>query len=131
MKKDIETIADIKLLVNSFYEKVKADPVIGYIFNEVAKVDWEKHLPVMYNFWENAIFYTGGYTGNPMETHKCLNRLTPLRPEHFEQWNKLFAGTVDDLFSGEKATLAKQRALSISTVMKIKILDENKSSSLI
>ena len=40
MKKDIETRDDIELLVNSFYEKVKADPVIGHIFTDVFKVNW-------------------------------------------------------------------------------------------
>jgi hemoglobin len=125
MKKDIETKADIELLVNSFYDKVKVDPVIGYIFTDIAKVNWERHLPVMYTFWENALFYTGGYTGNPMELHKHLHRVMPLKAEHFRQWNKLFVSTVDLLFSGEKALLAKQRALSISNVIQIKILEED------
>ena len=124
MKRDIETRTDIESLVNSFYGKVKVDPVIGYIFTEVAKVNWEKHLPVMYGFWENALFYTGSYTGNPMDLHKRLHHVMPLKPEHFQQWNKLFTETVDELFAGEKAFLAKQRALSISTVMRIKILNE-------
>ena len=53
MKKDIENRTDIELLVRSFYDKVKIDDTIGYIFNDIAKVDWEKHLPVMYNFSED------------------------------------------------------------------------------
>jgi hemoglobin len=125
MKKDIATKADIELLVNSFYDKVKTDPVIGYIFTDIVKVNWQKHLPVMYTFWENALFYTGSYTGNPMELHKHLHRVMPLKVEHFRQWNKLFTATVDSLFSGEKALLAKQRAISISNVMQIKILEED------
>lgn len=124
MKKDIETKSDIELLVKTFYDTVKKDSVIGFIFTDVAKVNWEKHLPMMYGFWENTLFYTGNYSGNPMRVHKNLNHVTPLKPEYFDQWNKLFTDTVDDLFSGEKALLAKQRALSISTVMKIKILNE-------
>lgn len=122
MKKDIENRADIELLINGFYDKVKSDPVIGYIFNDVVKVNWEKHLPTMYNFWENTIFYTGNYEGNPMELHKHIDRLTPLNVEHFARWNKLFVQTVDEIFEGVNADLAKQRALSISTVMQMKIL---------
>ena len=121
MKKDIEAGKDIELLVNSFYEKVKLNPVIGYIFNDVMNVNWEKHLPVMYRFWENAIFYTGAYTGNPLMVHKHLNKLFPLTAEHFAEWNKLFSATVDELFEGEKANLAKQRAISISTVIQLEI----------
>ena len=124
MKKDIENRGDIELLVNSFYDKVRNDPVIGFIFNDIAKVNWERHLPVMYDFWENTLFYTGGYAGNPMETHRQLNQLIPLTAEHFQQWTRLFTSTVDELFTGEKALLAKQRALSISTLMQIKIIQK-------
>ena len=129
MKKDIENREDIVVLINTFYEKVKKDEVIGYIFNDVAKVNWEKHLPVMYDFWENVIFFTGSYTGNPMTAHKQLNQKTPLNTEHFQEWIKLFTKTVDELFEGDKAELTKQRAISIATVMQIKILHEHESIS--
>ena len=126
MKKDIENRADIETLVRAFYEKVKADDTIGYIFNDSAKVNWEKHFPVMFDFWENVLFYTGAYGGNPLVIHQHINRVVPLKAAHFNQWNKLFTQTVDELFEGNNALLAKQRALSISTVMQIKILKENK-----
>jgi len=122
MKKDIENRADIELLVRSFYDKVKADDTIGYIFNDIAKVNWEKHFPVMFDFWENVLFYTGSYEGNPMVIHQHINRVVPLTREHFGRWNELFVKTVDELFEGSNAMLAKQRALSIATVMQIKIL---------
>lgn len=125
VKKDIQTRKDIEILVAAFYEKVKADPVIGPIFTTIIKVNWEKHLPVMYNFWENTIFYTGTYSGNPMASHKRLHQLFPLNNEHFQRWVSLFTSTVDELFEGEKASLAKQQAISISTIMKIKILHQN------
>lgn len=119
---DIASRQDIELLINRFYDKVKKDGIIGYIFNDVVKVDWAKHLPVMYNFWESVIFYTATYSGNPMFLHKQLNDRVPLTVEHFQHWLKLFTGTVDELFEGEKAELAKQRATSISTMMQIKIV---------
>jgi hemoglobin len=122
MKKDIEDRHDIQLLIDSFYKKVKVDEVIGFIFTDIAKVNWEKHLPVMYNFWESILFYTGGYAGNPMELHRRLNQLIPLSPEHFKRWTDLFTSTADELFTGEKTELAKQRAISIATMMRVKIL---------
>jgi hemoglobin len=128
MKKDIESKREIELLVDAFYTKVKADELIGYIFTDIAKVNWEKHLPVMYSFFENMLFYTGSYTGNPMELHKHINSLYPLTAKHFERWSILFNSTVDELFSGEKAMLVKQRAKSISAVMQIKILNEASSA---
>lgn len=126
MKKDITKRRDIELLVDSFYERVKADPIIGHIFNDVAKVNWEKHLPVMYSFWENIIFQTGDYAGNPMSAHFKLHKIHPLEKPHFDRWKALFLETTDSLFSGDNAELAKQRALSIATVMEIKIFQLDK-----
>ena len=123
MKKDIASRKDIEYLVNQFYERVKADPLIGPVFTEIARVNWQKHLPLMCDFWENAILFTGCYQGNPMDLHKHLHKAMPLLQEHFQQWNHLFITTVDDLFSGEKALLAKQRALKISAILQAEILD--------
>jgi len=120
MKTDIKDRTDIALMVNSFYEKVKKDETIGYIFNDVAKVDWDHHLPIMYDFWEGIIFQTGNYEGNPMRVHINLNQVTPLQPAHFARWKQLFLETVNELFEGEKAELARQRAVSIATMMEIK-----------
>ncbi len=122
MKKDIQNIADIKVLIDQFYERVVQDPMIGYIFTDFFKVNWAKHLPIMYSFWENTLFYTGNYVGNPMMIHRRIHELVQLTPEKFDRWVTLFCSTVDELFEGEKAALAKQRAESIATIMKIKIL---------
>jgi len=122
MKHDIENRDDVKLLVDAFYDKVKKDTTIGYIFNDIAKVNWDKHLPVMYDFWESILFFTGSYTGNPMTVHGLVHRAAKLTTEHFNVWLKLFTSTVDELFGGEKAELAKQRAISIATVMQTKLL---------
>jgi hemoglobin len=123
MKTDIANRTDIETLVNTFYEKVKADDILGPIFNVLIPVNWEVHLPVMYQFWENAIFYTGGYTGNPMGLHEHIHKKIGLEPAQFDRWIELFNQTVDELFEGEKASLAKQRAFSIAKVMELKILN--------
>lgn len=120
-KTDIATRADIEQLVNTFYEKVKADADIGYFFTAVMHVDWDVHLPKMYDFWENLLFYTGNYTGNPMLVHRKVNAHAPISAAHFGQWLTLFNATVDELFEGERADLVKARALNIATVMQLKI----------
>lgn len=119
MKNDICTREDVEQLVNRFYQKVNRDELLAPMFT---KVDWLLHLPVMYQFWENAIFFTGGYVGNPIGTHAYLHKRNSLTSEHFERWLTLFTATVDELFEGDKALLAKQRANSISIVMQTKIL---------
>jgi hemoglobin len=122
-KKDICSRKDIELLVSTFYNRVKADETLGPVFTEIAKINWEKHLPVMCDFWENAILFTGSYQGNPMDLHTHLHKAMPLLQIHFQKWNQIFINTVDSLFKGEKALLAKQRALKISEVLQSKILD--------
>jgi hemoglobin len=130
MKKDIANRADIQLLVDSFYTKVQADETIGYLFNDVAKVNWELHLPRMYDFWENILFQTGGFKGNPMVAHVQLHQKSPLSAAHFERWQQLFLTTVDELFEGDKAELIKQRARSIATMMQIKVHPGNDPKSI-
>lgn len=123
MKKDILNRADIEMLVNAFYRKVLADKLLGFIFQDVAKVNWLNHLPVMYDFWENVIFYTGSYEGNPLHLHKHLHHITPLERSHFDRWNKLFLSTVDGLFEGPNAELIKERALNISDIMRNQLME--------
>jgi hemoglobin len=130
MKKDISNRADIQQLVDTFYMKVRADETIGYLFNEVAQVNWEEHLPRMYDFWENILFQTGGFKGNPMGAHVQLHEKSPLTAEHFARWQHLFLATVDELFEGEKAELIKQRARSIATMMQIKVFPANDPRSI-
>ena len=122
MKKDILTKTDIIQLVDKFYDRVKTDPLLGPYFIDLVKINWAKHLPVMYTFWENVLFHTGTYDGNPMQIHKAMHDKFPMRTEHFQQWLRLFTSTVDDLFAGNNAEVIKQRATSIATVMQIKIL---------
>lgn len=131
MKRDIENRADIELLVNEFYRKVTEDDVIGFIFSNIVKMNWEKHLPIMYDFWDNALFFTGTYSGNPMNLHKHLHHIRPLDSKHFLRWVDLFLETVDDNFEGEKASLARQRAISIAAVMEEKILQYRKEQHLL
>lgn len=119
---DIRNRKDIEKLVNAFYEKIKTDAVIGYLFNEVAKVNWELHLPKMYDFWENILFYTANYEGNPMAKHKELHDKSTMTKVHFEHWIMMFNSTVDSLFIGPKAEEIKNRAMNIATAMIYKTL---------
>ena len=122
MKKDIQNRNDIRTLIDNFYSKVIVDPVIGYFFNDVAKVNWEHHLPIMYDFWESILFQATNYKGNPMIAHVNLHKKSPLSPEHFARWQSLFLATVDEYFQGEVAERAKQRARSIAVMIQVKVI---------
>ena len=130
MKKDIQSKEDIKLMVDRFYEVIQKDTLLGPIFNDVSKVDWPSHLPKMYLFWENAVFFTGGYSGNPLKVHQHIHDLFALTTEHFYRWNELFIQTVNDLFEGKNAALAKTRALHISMVLQEKLARVDQLQSL-
>ncbi|TRX20634.1 group III truncated hemoglobin [Flavobacterium franklandianum] len=117
MKTDIKNRSDIEKLVTTFYGKVQEDLVISYFFNDVAKVNWNHHLPKMCDFFENILFSSGNYDGNPMQVHEELHKKSEVRLEHFQHWNTLFDTTVDELFVGAKAEEIKQRATNIAAAM--------------
>jgi hemoglobin len=114
---DITSRADIVQLVNAFYRRVQADDILGPIFDDVARVDWNEHLPKMYDFWQQVLFGVSAFKGNPLAVHRALARQAPLTDREFGRWIDLFQRTVDDLFRGVMAEEAKLRASRIRTVM--------------
>ena len=110
-KPDILSLDDIKLLVNTFYDAAKKDDLIGPVFNEKVK-DWDRHLNIMYTFWETVILDAYSYKGSPFNQHKDL----PVNKTHFDRWVQLFSKIVDENFSGTNAENAKQRAQQLATV---------------
>ncbi len=119
--KDITNKKDIEILVNKFYDKVNADEKIRKFFNEIVKVDWDLHLPKMYNFWETLLFGKMAYKGNPMLVHVLISREEMMEQEHFERWLKLWKETLDENFQGEKAEMALQKAQQIAGLMAFKV----------
>lgn len=126
MKPDISSRADIEKFIIGFYETVKKDPTIGYIFTDVVHMNWEEHIPVIVDFWETILLDKPVYKKNAMEVHYDLNKKVPLQKEHFASWLSLFNAAVDELFEGKTATLAKTRAKSIADVMLFKMGNTNK-----
>lgn len=122
---DIKNINDIKILLDTFYTKVLKDEVIGYIFTDIAKLNVEKHMPILYAFWDSVIFDTANYKGNAMLTHIELNKKEALTDAHFDRSQMLYFETVDELFVGEKANLAKDRVKAMRFLMQMKIENSN------
>ena len=122
MKKDISSREDLFLLVKKFYDKLLNDETISYLFTDIAKIDLDHHLPVLVDFWDSILFQSDTYRKNAMQPHLILNQKSPLQKHHFETWLRYFNNTVDELFEGEKAFIAKERAQSIATVMQIKLV---------
>ncbi len=121
MKPDILNRTDIENIISRFYEKVKKDKLLSPFFSKTVKVDWQEHLVVMCDFWENVLFYTGNYQGNPLMTHKKLNEKAATKEVHFNRWLSLFEKSVDDLYQGKNAARMKAHAENIARIMQEKI----------
>jgi hemoglobin len=122
MKPDIQSREDLMLLVKQFYEKLLGDATISYVFTDVAKTELDHHLPVLVDFWDMVLFQSDTYHQNAMHLHMQLHQKSPFTAQHFKTWLHYFKTTVDELFEGEKAFTAKERATSISTMMQIKMV---------
>jgi hemoglobin len=107
---DIEDRADVERLVRAFYGRAMTDPLIGWIFTDVAKLDLEAHVPVITDFWETVLLGARSYSGGAFRPHAELNAKVPLHPGHFERWLFMWRQTVDELFAGPTADLAKSHA---------------------
>src|SRR3954470_3044704 len=111
---DIESRADCERLVRAFYGRALDDPIIGFIFVDVAKLDLEAHVPRITSFWETILLGGRSYSGGAFRPHAQLHAKVRLREGHFTQWLNLWSRTVDELFAGERAELAKAHAQRVA-----------------
>jgi hemoglobin len=117
MEKQLLDIDDVKLLVNSFYTKVRENETLAPIFNERIGDRWPEHLEKMYTFWQTTLLGEHTYFGSPFPPHAQL----PVDSSHFKQWISLFTQTVDELFTGDKAEEAKWRAGKMAEMFELKV----------
>ena len=125
MKKEIESRADVALLVNTFYGKVRKHTTLGLIFNEMID-DWPAHLDKLTDFWETNLFFVRAYKGNPLRAHLHVDEHFDhtIEQAHFGHWLQLWFETLDTLFEGKNCELAKKRARSMAHTMFLKIYTE-------
>ena len=114
---DIQNRTDVETMVNTFYDLIRADDLVGPIFQEIAQVDWDSHLPKMYDFWDSLLFGTAKYRGRPFPKHAPL----PIDSEHFERWLMLFEENIKKQFKGPNTEMALLRAHSIAQIFQNKL----------
>jgi len=127
IKEDIKSRQDLALLVRSFYKKVRNDALLGPIFKEII-TDWETHFEHLTDFWETNLFFRKTYQGNPIRSHidtdqKMKGAINEL---HFGVWLNLWFQTIDALFEGEVAQIAKNRARNMGSYLHIAIFNARK-----
>lgn len=97
-------------MVDAFYDKIRADAVLGPIF--VAHVaEWASHLERMNRFWRSVLFNSGEFNGNPMPTHVAIPNLDRTQ---FTRWLELFDETLGEIGSPAARTLVLGRARNIA-----------------
>lgn len=122
MKKDILSRADLYLIVSEFYIDLLKNERLSHFFEDF-KDDkkLQTHLDVLVDFWDNTLFYSGSYSKNAIKPHIKIHSDNAISTLDFETWLQLFQKSVDDNFEGQNADTIKSRALSIATVMRIKL----------
>ncbi|WP_428409144.1 group III truncated hemoglobin [Hyphococcus sp.] len=107
----------ISTLVDTFYERVRAHPLLGPVFEEKIGDDWGPHLARMKDFWASVALNAGRYSGKPVPKHKAL---TDVHPWHFDIWLGLFRSTLADTApSPEAAVYFMERAVRIAESLKL------------
>ena len=126
----IEDRTAVSLLVRTFYTKIRKDEILGPIFNSII-TDWESHLELLTDFWETQLFLKRTYHGNPVTAHEEVDEKMnhKITSEHFGLWLNLWFQTIDELFEGETAWIAKNRAQKMSTMLFMKIFEHRSKKS--
>ena len=110
----------IEQLVRAFYARVRADDVLGPIF-EARIRDWEPHLAQMFAFWSSVALMTGRYHGTPMVKHMRL----PVDASHFDRWLALFEETAREVCPPEAAAHFMERARRIASSLEMGVASTN------
>jgi hemoglobin len=107
----------ISELVETFYVRVRAHPILGPVFENAIGPDWDAHLSKMKDFWSSVALHTGQYSGKPVLAHQ---QVQGIEPWHFGIWLGLFAQTAKDLCtSAETADFFQERAERIAQSLKL------------
>jgi hemoglobin len=112
------TEADIAQLVDTFYDRVRADEILGPIFKNVVH-DWPEHLETLTAFWSSITLGTGRYKGRPMPVH--LRHAPAMTRENFTRWLSLWQQTTADLFGPEAAAIFQEKAARIAESLQLGI----------
>ena len=84
---------EIRQLVLTFYARVRADAVLGPVF-DAHVADWGPHLDRMVDFWSGILRGTSRFRGTPMPKHIALPKLDAAL---FNRWLALFRETTAEL----------------------------------
>lgn len=114
--KEIHSLVEVKLLVDTFYSNVRKNELLGPIFESRIGIEWPTHLEKMYRFWQSILLHENTYSGNPFAPHASM----PIDEKHFKEWFQIFEDTVNSLFEGDVAHEAILRAKTMAHIFQTK-----------
>jgi len=114
---DIGNYQDIEAVIRLFYSRLLPDPIVGFFFTDIARINLPTHIPKIAHFWEFQLFGVRNYRGNVYEVHRDLNARAAFTTDHFHRWVFILHQSIDDLFAGPNAELMKTRAAMIAEKM--------------
>ena len=115
---DIQTRANIRVLVSNFYQQVRQDPLLGPIFNgTIPDAEWDTHLERLTDFWEASLISDKRFIGSPTKAHIQVDQAhgSSISQMHFHRWLELWLGSIDSLYAGPIAERAKAKARQMAT----------------
>ncbi len=113
-RSDIAHRDDVERLVRAFYARALTDPLIGWLFTDVAGLDLEAHVPRITSFWATMLLGERSYGGGAFAPHARLHARARLHEGHFERWLTLWSASVDERFAGPRAEEAKAHATRVA-----------------
>jgi hemoglobin len=114
---DIRNYDDIEAVIRLFYSRLLPDPIVGFFFTDIARIDLLTHIPKIAHFWEFQLFGVRNYRGNVYEVHRDLNARAAFTTDHFHRWVYMLHRSIDELFAGPNAQLMKTRAAMVAEKM--------------
>ncbi len=110
------TDADLQALVDRFYAKVRADDLLGPLFNAAVQ-DWPEHLERLGAFWSSVMLASGHYKGSPMGAH--LRHAAAITPEMFDRWLDLWGETAAETLAPADAAAIVAKAQRVAESLKL------------
>ncbi|MEZ5435571.1 MAG: group III truncated hemoglobin [Pseudomonadales bacterium] len=115
--RDIQTYEDMLHIVTEFYKKLMIDPIIGFFFTDIAKINLPEHLPKIARFWAFQILGEKAIAAMYSMCISLLHNQAAMNEDHFHRWVFFLVQTIDHLYAGPNADMMKWKAEAIAKKM--------------
>ncbi|MGB6057773.1 MAG: group III truncated hemoglobin [Microthrixaceae bacterium] len=122
---DLDSRTQIHDLVVHFYREIVFDEFLDHVFEDVAQVDWNSHIPRLIDYWCRVLLGHPGYDGMILAPHQEVHEMESFTAEHFDKWFALWVQSIDERWSGPLADKAKSHAEHMAGVMSRKFTSED------